>query len=86
MDTLTEAERKEILKKSAIVKIYTLTQILKCIDIASARGAYKPSEMTFVGSVYDTLSKGVSGAFESEIKKKQESLDAIDEKDEEDEN
>ena len=72
MDKLNEQERSEVLKKSAIIKIYTIAQVLKCIELASERGAYKPSEMTFVGSVYDTLSKGLSQAFQAEINNKEE--------------
>ena len=72
MDKLTEKERQNVLQKSAIIKIHTIAQVLKCIEMASSRGAYQPAEMTFIGSVYDILSKGVSQAFESEIRAKEE--------------
>ena len=72
MENLSEEERQKVLKKSVIIKIYTLGQVLKCIELAAGRGAYKPDEMSFVGSVYDILSKGVSQSFEAEIKIKEE--------------
>ena len=72
MEGLTETERKNALNKTATLKMQTIAQILKCIDISSSRGAFKASEMSFVGSLYDMLSKGLSDAFSVEINKKTE--------------
>jgi hypothetical protein len=70
MDTLTEDEKKKVLETSAIVKLDLIVKIMKCIEIASAKGAYQPSDMTFVGNIYDALLKGINDAFTEEIKKK----------------
>jgi hypothetical protein len=70
MDTLTEEEKQKVLETSAIVKLDLIVKIMKCIEIASAKGAYQPSDMTFVGNIYDALLKGINDAFKEEIKKK----------------
>lgn len=70
MDTLSEDDKKKVLETSAVVKLDFVVRIMKCIEIASAKGAYQPSEMTLVGNVYDALLKGLNEAFEEEIKKK----------------
>lgn len=75
MDKLTEEEKQVVLEKTAIIKLQTVAQIAKCIEVASSRGAFHPSEMTFVGSVYDVLSKGLTDAFEAEVKEKSEKKD-----------
>ena len=70
MDTLTDEEKLKVLDTSAIVKLDLIAKIMKCIEIASAKGAYTPSDMTFVGNIYDALLKGINDAFAEEIKKK----------------
>jgi hypothetical protein len=74
MDQITEEEKQQILNKSAVIKLITVAQILKCIEIASSRGAYQPSEMIFVGSVYDLLSKGLNDAFQQHKTQKLETV------------
>jgi len=76
---LTEKEHKEVLNKDAYIKLDTVLQILKCLDIASSRGAFKGNEMSFVGTLYDSLSKGLNKVFEEEINKKSETI-PVDEK------
>ena len=83
-ETLTEEERLNVLKKTAVIKLDTVFQILKCFDVASNRGAFKGNELSFVGSIYDTLNAGLNGAFQEEIKsksKKNQSLETIKETD-----
>jgi len=76
---LIEKEHKEVLNKDAYIKLDTVLQILKCLDIASSRGAFKGNEMSFVGTLYDSLSKGLNKVFEEEINKKSETI-PVDEK------
>lgn len=70
MDTLTDDEKNQVLEKNAIIKLGMVARIMKCIELASAKAAYGPSDMTLVGGVYDALLKGLNEAFEEEIKKK----------------
>lgn len=70
MDTLSEDDKKRVLETSAVIKLDFVVRIMKCIEVASAKGAYQPSEMTLVGNVYDALLKGLNEAFDEEIKKK----------------
>ena len=60
----TQEEQTEAYKRVVKVRIYTLAQIIKIIDAAQSRGAFKASEMTFVGSIYDSIFKGVSSAMQ----------------------
>jgi hypothetical protein len=70
METLTEDEKTQVLEKSAIIKLHMVVKIMKCIELASAKAAYAPNDMSLVGGVYDALLKGLNEAFEEEIKKK----------------
>lgn len=70
MDTLTDDEKNQVLEKSAIIKLHMVVKIMKCIELASAKAAYAPNDMSLVGGVYDALLKGLNEAFEEEIKKK----------------
>ena len=70
METLTDDEKNQVLEKSAIIKLHMVVKIMKCIELASAKAAYAPNDMSLVGGVYDALLKGLNEAFEEEIKKK----------------
>ena len=63
----TEEERTRVLNKNAYIKLNTVFQILRCLDIASSRGSFKGNELSYVGSVYDTLSNGLNQAFKVEM-------------------
>jgi hypothetical protein len=65
MGDYTPEEQQEAYKNIAKVRVYTLAQIMKIINTASTRGAFQASEMTLIGSVYDSLSKGVNAAMEA---------------------
>ena len=69
-DKLTEEERTKVLETDAIIKLNTVLQIIKCLDISSSRGAFKGNEMSFVGAVYDTLVSGLNKSFDEEYKNK----------------
>lgn len=58
----TKEEQQEAYKKSAEVKVYILVQILKIIDIASARGAFQANELSHIGTIYDSINSGVEKA------------------------
>ena len=36
----------------------------QCIQLASTRGAFRADELSFIGSIYDTVNKGVRSAME----------------------
>ena len=59
MDNYTKEETLKAFEYSAQVKIETLVKIMKIIDITINRGTFKASEITPVGVVYDSISKGV---------------------------
>jgi hypothetical protein len=62
MSEYSKEEQQEAYKNIAQVRIFTLAQIMKIINTAQTRGAFQASEMTFVGSIYDSISKGVNQA------------------------
>jgi hypothetical protein len=66
---LNEEQKKQVLEKNAVIKLETVYQLIKCLDIATNRGAFKGNELSFVGSLYDMLSKGLNQAFEEENKR-----------------
>ena len=72
INTLTEEEKKKVLEKTAVIKLDTVFQILKCIDVATSRGAFKGNELSFVGSIHDILNNGLNTAFKEEINNKNE--------------
>lgn len=74
MDTLTDDEKTQVLEKNAIIKLGMVARIMRCIEIATAKAAFGPTDMTLVGGVYDALLKGLNEAFDEEIKKKSEGV------------
>jgi len=69
-NVLTEEDKIKVLEKTALIKLDTIFKILKCLDVATSRGAFKGNELSFVGSVHDTLSTGLNAAFQEELKSK----------------
>lgn len=61
-DKYTKQQRKDIFTMEVKVKIYTLYQLCKIIDLAIKRGAFKANEVSFVGTFYDILSKCIKDA------------------------
>ena len=82
MDSLTEQDKLEVLEQSATIKLSTINQILRCLDVATSRGTFKGNELTFVGNVYDTLSRGLNQAFSNKIDSKK-TLETVEESTEE---
>ena len=56
---LSEVEKQELLKKTAVISLSTVSLMIKIIDISSKRGSYHANELTTVGSLYDHLSQGM---------------------------
>lgn len=56
-------QKKIVFSKEVKMKIYTLYQICKIIDLAVRRGAFKGSEVSFVGTFYDIIHRCISEAF-----------------------
>lgn len=65
----------EVFDQKAVLKISTIVQILKCLETAQSRGAYKAPEMSFVGRIYDGLSEFVQSKInEHKTQKEKESV------------
>ena len=60
---LTPKEKEEALERTAVIKLKMVAQMLNCIEVASSRGAFRANELTYVGSLYDVLSKGLQNNF-----------------------
>lgn len=60
MNALKEEEKQEVLKKTAIISLSTISMIIKMIEVSSKRGAYMATELSTVGSMYDHLVKGMN--------------------------
>jgi hypothetical protein len=58
----TKEEQDEAAKKTVTIKVATLFQMLKIIDVAHQRGLFKASEMSYIGSIYDTINERVEKA------------------------
>ena len=69
-DTLSQNEKEEVLNKNVVIKLKVIAQMVNLIDVASSRGAFKGNEMTFVGSLYDSLNKGLEQNFKKYIDEK----------------
>ena len=67
---LTNEEKKEVLETTAMIKLSTVLQIVKTLDVCSKRGAFLASEMSTVGTLYDTLNSGLNQAFEEKLSEK----------------
>lgn len=74
---LTESDKKNILEKEAVISIKMITDIIKVVDTACSRGAFRGAEMSFVGKIYDDLTNGVNKATEAVVKEKTEKLNPI---------
>ncbi len=59
----TDSE-KLVFNKEAKVKIYTLYQLCKIIDLAMKRGAFRANEASLIGLFYDIIYKSIKEAFE----------------------
>lgn len=64
MNSLTEEEKTEVLKKTAIISLSTISLMIKIIEVSSKRGTYSANELTTVGSLYDHLVKGMGQIIE----------------------
>ena len=61
-----------VLEEKAVLKLSTVIQILKCLETAQTRSAFKANEMSFVGRLYDGLSSFVQKKIEEDRKKTSE--------------
>lgn len=62
-ETIDEDVKRRAFEKLCQVRIYQLFQLAEVINLASARGAFRGSELSHVGALFDTLTKGVDQAF-----------------------
>lgn len=63
MNTLTEDELTLIRNKVVTTKLGVISNICKCIEIATNKGAYSAEQLSFVGGLYDSL----AGAIKTEV-------------------
>ena len=68
MNKLTDKQRQEVFQQDAVIKLSTVYNVIRCLDTASTRGAFKANEMTFVGNIHDMLATGLNKAFETNVK------------------
>ena len=47
-----------------MIKLSTVLQIIKTLDVCSKRGAFLASEMSTVGTLYDMLNSGLNQALD----------------------
>lgn len=64
MNNVSDEVKELAFEKIAQVKIYHLYLIIGAIDVAMSRGAFKGSEASQIGAVYDTTITGINKAFE----------------------
>ena len=62
MDGLNDDQRKQVLDKEVVTQVLMIAQICKIIEGCTQRGAFRPEELSYVGSVFDNLSKVVNDA------------------------
>lgn len=60
----SEEVKKNAMEKVAQIKIYQLYLLAEVINLATTRGAFKGNELSYVGALFDTLTKGVDQAFQ----------------------
>jgi len=63
------------MEKIAQVRIFQLHLMAQVIDLAISRGAFRASEASQIGALFDTLCTGINKAFditEEELKKAEE--------------
>lgn len=61
---VNEDVKKIALEKIAQVKIYQLNLMAQIIDLAMSRGAFRGSEASQVGALFDTLINAINKAYE----------------------
>lgn len=60
--TLTDEQRAAVLEKQVVTKVAVIAQMCKIIEGCQQRGAFKAEEASYVGGIYDALSKVVNDA------------------------
>jgi len=62
MTEVSEEVKKVAFEKVAQLSIYHVHMLTEIINLASSRGAFKGTELSLVGGIYDILSGGVKKA------------------------
>lgn len=65
MNTASEEVKELAYAKIAQIKIYHLHLLTNIIDVAMSRGAFKGSEASQIGALYDTMMAGITQACEA---------------------
>jgi len=63
VEPIDEEIKKIAFQKEATCKMYLLAQICEIISLAQDRHAFKATEMSFVGAVFDKLNNSVLQAY-----------------------
>jgi hypothetical protein len=58
----TDEVKKLAFEKIANVSIYQLHLLAELINLSSSRGTFRGSELSHIGALYDTLTKGIDKA------------------------
>ena len=64
---VSDEVRKAAMEKVAQVRIYNLHLMAQIIDLAMSRGAFRGSEASQVGALFDTLAGAVNKAYDITI-------------------
>jgi hypothetical protein len=62
MNEYSREEQEEAFKKNASIKVGILFQMLQIIELANKRNLFKASELSYVGSIYDSINERVEKA------------------------
>ena len=60
---ISDEVKTKAFEKICQVRIYQLFQLAEALNLASTRGAFKGNELSYVGGLFDTLTKGIDQAF-----------------------
>ena len=74
MNKLNYKQKEEVMKRSVSTDISIIYQVCECLEIATNRGAYKETELTYVGSLYDGLNRVLNVAVNQKLKEKPQEL------------
>lgn len=61
---VTDEVKNAAMEKIAQVRIYQLNLMIQVIDLAMSRGAFRGTEASQIGALFDTLVSGVNKAYD----------------------
>ena len=85
MEKLTESQKQEVLSQKVTTDLSVIFHTCRILEVSTKRGNFEASELSYVGSLYDILSKPLISAInktlepalEPELEPKLESTEKI---------